>query len=138
MMNTIADLKLEILLSNSSILFSDCSKFLHNMWKCEIKKFNLLNTDFIENFERKVKNGTYTFSMAFNSSYDNLFPRPEHIQCARRKLEMKSSNMTLSWFIYSLCYSISSKLKEHNIEFIFLEGFKRINDFEYEIVLVNN
>lgn len=121
---TIADLKLDINLIGCTSL-EDFKKDLTENWG---NNFNL-NKKLIENFDRKVKEGNYRFSVLLING--NL-PGYEQVT---EIIQIKSQNYTLGSFIHLLYLKLSEKIDEYNDWHCFLEGFKRINDFEYEVIL---
>lgn len=71
---------------------------------------------------RKIKKGTYIFSIPIEN----------------KQFYIISENNTLSYFIYLICLQLPKYLKIEGFKNkvpAFLYGFKRINDFEYEVIL---
>ena len=125
---TIADLKCDINLTGCTSS-EGFKKDLIGGWGNDFSP----NRELINNFNRKVKNGNYKFSVLLtdnrSSHYcSDLFQITE-------TFEIKSKNLKLDTFIHTLYLILSEKIDMYNDWHCFLIGFKRINDFDYEVIL---
>ncbi len=129
--NTIADLKIDITINKWS--FNGFKKFICDDFDTSVSfvsgqntKPEFLNLDLIENFERKIINKTYKIKVPIMDKDLNQFIET---------IEIKSNNLTLGKFIYTICKEIFKKQEEYGDWHMFLEGFKKIDDSTYGVLL---
>lgn len=103
---TIADLDFDIRLEN-------LSAHDYNL-QFEDFKYYLQNT--FSNRNKQIRKGRYSFII---KDKNITFQKP-------------SFHNFLYSFIFQICLELSSLLKGENL---YLDGFKRINDFKYEVIL---
>lgn len=111
---TIADLKLDI-------LFEDIS-----FEKLQNEILDSYNEDFFKNKDRKIKKGRYTIYLPIVDSKNKNWFETMYIDV---------ENVNLLQFIYDICHELDLKTKNKDDWHIFLEGFTKISEFEYEAIL---
>jgi hypothetical protein len=118
---TIADLKIDLTIEKQSF-----KSFYKNLMECIAQDGEIWldnNKNLIENFERKVIDGTYKIIVPIMSARVVSGP----LECFTETLEIKSKNMILGKFIYKICSEIQKLLEKYDDWHIFLEGFRKVD-----------
>lgn len=111
---TIADLKLNILYEKISFE------------KMQDQLLHIYHDDLYKNKDRKIKNGRYTVYLPIvDSKGKNWF----------ETMYIDAESVTLLDFIYDICQQLNLRTRNSDDWQIFLEGFKKISEFEYEAML---
>lgn len=130
---TIADLKIDLTIEKQSFKEFEkllCEQVCEDIKDAKFKKSNwnkYSNSDLIQNFERKIINGTYEIKVPIMTGTPLL--------CFTESVEVISKNMTLGKFMYKICQTISELLEKYDDWHIFLEGFRKIDEKTYEVYL---
>lgn len=112
--NTIADLKLDILFEE--ITFE----------KIQNQILDIYHNDLYKNKDRKIKSGRYTIYLPIVDTKGKNWYETIYID---------AESVSLLDFIYDICQQLDSKTKNTTDWHIFLEGFKKISENEYEAIL---
>lgn len=122
-MITIADFKYDIILTGLAL-----KDFIEDL-KCETRCNSKHNEELLKNLNRKVVNGNYKFSVVLIDNTSFAYNQLTEI------IEIKSQNYKLVDFMHLLYLKLSHMINKYDDWHCFLEGFRRINDFEYEVIL---
>ena len=122
-MTTIADFKYDIILAGFSL-----EEFINNL-KDENRWSYKPNKELIKNLNRGVENGNYEFSVVLIDSRSFAYNQITEI------IQIKSQNHKLVDFMHLLYLKLSHLIDKYGDWHCHLKGFKRINDFEYEVIL---
>lgn len=137
--NTIADINFNLRIENQS--FKEFEKSLCKEICDDIRNSKLKftqfgtdaswckypNSDLIRIYERKIINGTYIIKVPLMSG--------NPLKSFEESFEINSKNMILGKFIYKICSNIDTLLIKYDDWHIFLEGFTKINNQTYKVIL---
>lgn len=128
--NTIADLKFDLLLESKS--FKDFKEEIFEINPFYEEEYDKI---LVENGDRKIKNGMYTINIQLVNNRYQGFNTKSTFEYVNVRFKVKSKNYKLKYFLYLVYKEISKKVEEYNDWHIFLKGFNKIDDFEYEVIL---
>lgn len=111
---TIADLSFDILLTRDLTWES---------FNLEFEDLAFYLEDTYNNRYSKIKDGNYKF----------IIPTMIEDELTYDEFEITSKNETLTSFIYLICIEIIKRSVIN--QYLFLDSFERINDFEYKILM---